>query len=162
MVQHHCLIPFSLGNHFEDEVWCDVLPIKVCHLLRGQPWLFDRKMNYNRHGNTYSLTCKKEKLISKPLHIKEFQQNSTMILSLQGFQRTLLENLVVFMLVCKAIDKKRQPTIKVLPATLQHLLQQFEDVFPKKSLSNYHLYMVYNIQLIWFKVLHFQNFHIIE
>ena len=36
MVQHRCLLSFSLENHFQDEVWCDIIPMTVCHLLLGK------------------------------------------------------------------------------------------------------------------------------
>jgi len=108
MIQHRCLIQFFLSSHFEDEVWCDVLPMTVCHLLLGKPWLFDRKVNHNGYDNTYSLKVKNKKLVLEPQPIREFQQNSTMILSLQKFQQALLETPVMFILVCKAVVGRMQ------------------------------------------------------
>ena len=32
-VKHRCLVSFTIGKHYQDEVWCDVVPMDVCHLL---------------------------------------------------------------------------------------------------------------------------------
>ena len=104
----------------------------VCHLLLGRPWLFDRRVNYDGYENTYSLKVKNKKLVLEPLPIREFQQNSTMILSLQKFQQALLETPVMFILVCKAVVERMQQTIDVLPIALQQLLQRFAEVFPEE------------------------------
>ena len=36
-VKHRCLVSFTIGKHYQDEVWCDVVPMDVCHLLLGRP-----------------------------------------------------------------------------------------------------------------------------
>ncbi|GKV14749.1 hypothetical protein SLEP1_g25572 [Rubroshorea leprosula] len=38
---------------YQDEVWCDVIPMDACHLLLGRPWQFDRKAIHDGHANTY-------------------------------------------------------------------------------------------------------------
>ncbi|KAL5770417.1 hypothetical protein ACOSP7_014571 [Xanthoceras sorbifolium] len=53
-VKYRCLVKFSLGTNYVDEVWCDVLPITVCHLLLGRPWLYDRRVVYDGFKNSYS------------------------------------------------------------------------------------------------------------
>ena len=30
-------VTFFFGKDFEESVWCEVLPIKVCHILLGRP-----------------------------------------------------------------------------------------------------------------------------
>ncbi|WRX11629.1 Retrotransposon gag domain - like 10 [Theobroma cacao] len=32
-VTKRCCVQFSIGNKYEDEVWCDVIPMDACHLL---------------------------------------------------------------------------------------------------------------------------------
>ena len=41
-VSKRCLVSFSIGKSYKDEVWCNVFPMKECHLLLGRPWLYDR------------------------------------------------------------------------------------------------------------------------
>ena len=37
-VTKKCLVSFSIGKNYKDEVWCDVVPMDACHLLLGRPW----------------------------------------------------------------------------------------------------------------------------
>ncbi|KAL5799880.1 hypothetical protein ACOSQ4_032764 [Xanthoceras sorbifolium] len=58
IMKHRCLVKFSLGKKYMDEAWCDVIPMTVCHMLLRRPWLYDRRVSYNRYANTYSFTFK--------------------------------------------------------------------------------------------------------
>jgi hypothetical protein len=53
-VKHHCYLTFSLGNSYEDTLWCDVIPMQACHVLLGRPWLYDRRVLYDGFANTYT------------------------------------------------------------------------------------------------------------
>jgi hypothetical protein len=33
-----CLVSFSIGAKYRDNVWCDVVNMETCHLLLGKPW----------------------------------------------------------------------------------------------------------------------------
>ncbi|XP_058184843.1 uncharacterized protein LOC131302299 [Rhododendron vialii] len=41
-VSERCLVSFSIGSHYKDKVWCDVVRMDACHILLGRPWQFDR------------------------------------------------------------------------------------------------------------------------
>ncbi|GFY81054.1 hypothetical protein Acr_01g0008630 [Actinidia rufa] len=58
-VSHWYLVKFSIGKNYKDEVWCDVVPLEVCHILLGRPWQFDRKTQHDGEKSTY--TFKKDK-----------------------------------------------------------------------------------------------------
>jgi len=32
-----CLVNFSIGQKYQDQVWCDVIPMNACHLILGRP-----------------------------------------------------------------------------------------------------------------------------
>ncbi|XP_021975489.1 uncharacterized protein LOC110870614 [Helianthus annuus] len=53
-VTHRCLVQFSIGNKYSDEVWCEVLPMDACHILLGRPWQYDRRAKHDGFRNTYS------------------------------------------------------------------------------------------------------------
>ncbi|PPD98438.1 hypothetical protein GOBAR_DD04524 [Gossypium barbadense] len=47
------LVTFKLGN-YEDEVWCDVVPMHAAHLLLGRPWQFDRDFTHQGRKFTFA------------------------------------------------------------------------------------------------------------
>lgn len=42
-IDKRCLIEISIGARYWDQVWCDVIPIEVCHLLLDWPWQYNKK-----------------------------------------------------------------------------------------------------------------------
>ncbi|GJX83545.1 RNA-directed DNA polymerase [Tanacetum coccineum] len=44
-VSKRCLVQFSIGKSFKDEVWCEVIPMDAAHTLLVRPWQFDRNQN---------------------------------------------------------------------------------------------------------------------
>jgi len=55
-VSLRCLVSFSIGKNYHDELWFDIIPMDAYHMLLGRPWLFDRKVTHNGYLNTYSFT----------------------------------------------------------------------------------------------------------
>ena len=51
-VTRRALVSFSVGNSYKDQIYCDVAPMDVCHLLLGRPWEFDRKIIHDGFNNT--------------------------------------------------------------------------------------------------------------
>ena len=37
-VDKRCLVKFSIGKVYKDELWCDVILMDACHVLLGHPW----------------------------------------------------------------------------------------------------------------------------
>ncbi|XP_017982330.1 PREDICTED: uncharacterized protein LOC108663252 [Theobroma cacao] len=65
VTKRYC-IQFSIGNKYEDEVWCDVIPMDACHLLLGRPWQYDRRAHHDGYKNTYSFIKDGENEVSSP------------------------------------------------------------------------------------------------
>jgi len=53
-ITHRCLVSFSIGKNYKDEIWCDIVPMDACHILLGRPWLFDRSVIHDGWMNTNS------------------------------------------------------------------------------------------------------------
>ncbi|GJT46198.1 putative reverse transcriptase domain, zinc finger, CCHC-type, aspartic peptidase domain protein [Tanacetum coccineum] len=53
-VSKRCHVKFSIGKKYNDEVWCDVVPMDACHILLGRPWQFDLKTKHDGFKNTYT------------------------------------------------------------------------------------------------------------
>lgn len=107
LVKNHCLIKFSLGKHYSDEVWCDVLPMTACHLLLGRPWLYDRKVSYDGFHNTYSFIFQNRRLILEPLPIVEFEspKESSTLLTLREFTKAAKTEPLIFLVLGRVFAK---------------------------------------------------------
>ena len=73
-VNSRCLISFSIGKHYTDEIWCDIIPMDACHILLGRPWLFDRKVKHDGCLNTYSFSKDGKKITLAPLSPSQLQK----------------------------------------------------------------------------------------
>ena len=71
-------ITFSIGK-YENEVLCDVVPMRACHILLGCPWQYDRKVNHNGFLNRYSFVMNDVPIILKPLSPKEVYEDQKVL-----------------------------------------------------------------------------------
>jgi hypothetical protein len=84
-VTKHCLVSFSIGQKYQDKVWCDVIPMDACHLLLGRPWQYDRRASYDGYANTYSFIKDGVKVKLTPLppdEINKSKKESSSLVSL--------------------------------------------------------------------------------
>ena len=65
-----CKVPFSIGK-YQDEVYCDVVDMDVCHFLLGRPWQYDIDTQHSGRSNKYRFEKGGEKYILLPLKNKE-------------------------------------------------------------------------------------------
>ncbi|XP_059291519.1 uncharacterized protein LOC132045003 [Lycium ferocissimum] len=65
-VNKKAIIKFSIGK-YQDEIFCDVVPMQACHLLLGRPWQFDVDAQHRGRTNKYSFVVKGKKYILNPL-----------------------------------------------------------------------------------------------
>jgi len=73
-VNSRCLVTFSIGKNYQDQLWFDVIPMDACHVLLGRPWLFDRRVMHNGYLNTYSFTKDGKNLTNAPLSPSQLPQ----------------------------------------------------------------------------------------
>ncbi|XP_062170468.1 uncharacterized protein LOC133876199 [Alnus glutinosa] len=130
-VKNRCLISFSLGKNYRDAVWCDVIPMKACHLLLGRPWLFDRGVQYDGRRNTYSFKFEGRRLTLQPMKLQEFNMphadNHT--LTMRKFVEVRHERDVVLAVVTRPVQvEESNPP----PVVIQSLLEEFSDLTPEE------------------------------
>ncbi|XP_021831119.1 uncharacterized protein LOC110771169 [Prunus avium] len=65
-VSRRCLVSFSIGTKYQDQVWCDVITMDTCHILLGRPWQYDRGAIHDGKKNTYSFLIDKTILVLFP------------------------------------------------------------------------------------------------
>jgi hypothetical protein len=54
-VTRKCKLRFSITANFVDEVELDVIPLDICCIVLGSPYLYDRKAIFYRRENKYHL-----------------------------------------------------------------------------------------------------------
>src|SRR3954471_22468649 len=65
-VNHMVRVHFEIGP-YTNSIEFDVVPMTVCHLLLGRPWLYDRSVQHNGRANTYHLEFKGKMINLHPM-----------------------------------------------------------------------------------------------
>ena len=55
-VTKQCNLRFSIGSKFVDEVELDIVPLAICGIVLGSPYLYDINATFYRTKNKYRLT----------------------------------------------------------------------------------------------------------
>ncbi|KAG2405923.1 uncharacterized protein HKW66_Vig0051780 [Vigna angularis] len=66
IVNQQVKVKFSIGN-YEDSVLCDIVPMEVCHILLGRPWLFEKETIHHGRTNEITFNHKDRKFVLHPL-----------------------------------------------------------------------------------------------
>ncbi|XP_074292222.1 uncharacterized protein LOC141619090 [Silene latifolia] len=112
-VDKQCLVPFSIGKVYKDEVLCDVVPMDACHLLLGRPWEFDRNTTHQGKENVYSFKHEGKKVTLTPLPTNQRNYGSpNMSEEISG---------VLFLSKAAMIQEQRDVFPKELPSGLPPL-----------------------------------------
>ncbi|KAH9667915.1 Endonuclease [Citrus sinensis] len=131
-VNTRCLISFSIGNKYKDEVWCDVVPMDACHLLLGHPWQYDRRVVHDGYRNTYTFIKDGSKVILGPSKVEKSPK------PIKGVENNLLnvsdckkefemDSEVYVLVVFEENEDSNEPTL-----IMKYLLEEFSDVVPKE------------------------------
>ncbi|KAM1244297.1 hypothetical protein ACFX1S_035999 [Malus domestica] len=130
-VDKRCLVSFSIGKTYQDEAWCDVVPMDACHLLLGRPWQFDRKVFHDGYKNTYTFVKDGVKVIlgpSKYDHVEKIgRKNGASYLTMAEFMEAIKGETHVYALVIK-----EQNLGGNIPLSVKPLMQEFSDVIPEE------------------------------
>ncbi|XP_031378282.1 uncharacterized protein LOC116193680 [Punica granatum] len=129
-VNKRCLVQFSIGTHYKDEIMCDVVPMDACHLLLGRPWLYDRRVIYDGFKNTYSFVKEGVKIILAPCRMEDKSKTVTgegnSYLSKSQFLQVMDRSSKAYALVLLEENEERGD----IPPVVKSLLEEFQDVVP--------------------------------
>ncbi|XP_042984718.1 uncharacterized protein LOC122313623 [Carya illinoinensis] len=133
LVKHRCLVKFALGRSYMDEAWCDVVPMTVCHLLLGRPWLYDRKVLYDGYANSYSFKFNGKKFVLDSLQIFEFdtqpkqkKKEVVSVLTIRQFTQALKGKQLVLLLV----NRETKQEDGIIPNEFTNMLEKFREIMP--------------------------------
>ncbi|CAL8992672.1 unnamed protein product, partial [Prunus brigantina] len=131
-VNKKCLVQFSIGQNYKDEIWCDVVPMDACHLLLGRPWQYDRKVVHDGFRNTYTFEKDGVKIVLGPMKSgsspKPMKVDGNNLLTKSEFLIAFEEIKEAYALVVMEENEMKGG----IPPTLRSLLQEFQDVIPKE------------------------------
>ena len=124
-IDKRCLIRFTIGKFYKDEIWCDVIPMDACHMLLGRPWKYDRKVIHDGEKNTYTFWKDGSKVVL--LLLKDEKKNEAMLSTKEVVKEM---NAIGF---CYALVLKRgeEQENLVLPEAMK-VLEEFANVAPEE------------------------------
>nr|GEV62317.1 hypothetical protein [Tanacetum cinerariifolium] len=126
-VSHQVLLSFSIGKSYNDELWCDAIPVDACHVLLGHPWQFDRRSIRDGHRNTYSFTHNNRKIVLTPL-TPALQTSTTTLSTLLQSEHHEYQSFKDVVLL--GLDEDENPSQPILSPLVQALLKSYSQVFP--------------------------------
>ncbi|GJS82098.1 reverse transcriptase domain-containing protein [Tanacetum coccineum] len=127
-VSKRCLVYFSIGKKYNDEVWCEVIPIDACHILLGRPWQYDRRTKHDGFRNTYSFKKYGINIMLAPLNTRQNPFDALVLTKSQFVGLTKLNpHSVIFALVVAEANDIAPSN----PSVIQPLLDEFWDAFPE-------------------------------
>ncbi|GJY90204.1 reverse transcriptase domain-containing protein [Tanacetum coccineum] len=122
-----CLVQFSIGKSYKDEVRCEVIPMDAAHILLGRPWKFDRKTKHDGFQNTYSFKKDGVNITLVPFDSHQTQaKGSNLFMKRTDFEGLMKTSPYVFTFVVV----EENEIISEAPLQVQPLLREFADVIP--------------------------------
>jgi len=140
-VTRQCKLKFSFGSAFVDEVELDIIPLDICGIVLGSPYLYVRKDIFYRAENTYLLGKDGIKYFVRAHKLKN---NYTLINS--GQMKRTINSCKQFLLMVvkeKKPDKtnifegcnaKQQADIEKIVSEYDVLFQEPKGLPPKKEI----------------------------
>jgi len=64
-------------------VWCDVIPIDICHIHLGRPWQYDHHALFDGYANSCTFVKDVIKINLTPLPLNEFNEGKVEFKSLE-------------------------------------------------------------------------------
>ncbi|KAK1574155.1 hypothetical protein QYE76_019010 [Lolium multiflorum] len=122
-VSHMVRVDFEIGP-YKDSIDFDVVPMTVCHLLLGRPWLYDRSVQHNGRANTYHLEFKGKKINLQPMSPQQIVNESRQKIEFMSyFWKTLWRKLGTKLLFSTTCHPQTDGQTEVVNRTLSQLLR---------------------------------------
>ncbi|GKA88826.1 gag-pol polyprotein [Tanacetum coccineum] len=127
-VTHRTLLSLSIGKSYEDQIWCDVIPMDACHVLLGRPWLFDRRVMHDGYKNTYFFNHNDRRIVLTPMSPTSTPTKHQPLSTLLKAEQHEYYSIKDFILL--GLDESEPKPPASLHPRIQPLLQSYNHVFP--------------------------------
>ena len=106
-IKERCVVPLQFLT-YKAEIWCDVIPMDVGHIILGRPWLYDLDVIHHGRSNSCSFMFEGKKIVLNPLKPKPIDMSKKIeapkakglnIISPKAFERVIVQESIVFVLV---------------------------------------------------------------
>jgi hypothetical protein len=114
-VIRRCKLRFSITTNYIDEVEFDVIPLDICGIVFGSPYLYDRRAIFHHHENKYHLFKNGVEYIVRA-HTKKMNLSLTNVAQMKRLVNAS-KNLVLLM--TKPKDNEEEKILKGCDAKLQ-------------------------------------------
>jgi len=140
-VTRQCKLRFAIGSSFVDEVELDVIPLDICGIVFGSPYLYDIKAIFYRAENKYQLI---KDGIEYIVRAHKFKDNYTLINS--GQMERIVNSCKQFLLmvvkekkhdkinVFEGCDAKQQTDLEKVVSEYDMIFQEPKSLPPKKEI----------------------------
>ena len=142
-VTSRCIVPLQVAG-YQEEVWCDILPMGVGSVLLGRPWLFDRDVAQYGRSNRCIFYFGGTKHVWQPFVSQPAGGTTKVTTPTSPAAPTQFFGIVTARQFLKGVENDAPVwAIQVrtkLPNTseskLPSFLREFADVFPSESLAS--------------------------
>ena len=110
-IKERCVVPLQFLT-YKAEIWCDIIPMDVGHIILGRPWIYDLDVTLHGQSNSCSFVFEGKKIMLNPLKPKPIEMSKKIeapkvkglnIISPKAFERVAVQESIVFVLVAREL-----------------------------------------------------------
>lgn len=137
-VTQHCLLPLEVLS-YKDNIWWDVIPMDVGHIILGRPWLYDNDVTTYGHSNIWSFKFNGKTITLKPLRAYPFWYHSNpivkqlQIISPEFRKEVASESLIYALVTQETIPNTHDESTEEAKSVLADFQDAFSDDLHNQS-----------------------------
>jgi hypothetical protein len=128
-VTKQCRVRFAIASKLIDEVDLDVVPLDICGIVLGSPYLYDRTIVFFRHENKYHLTKGGVEYIVRAHNMRV----NMMLVSAGQMKRLITTNKRYVLMVVKEKDVRTSDGFQGCDPSckkeLTYIVSKYDDIF---------------------------------